>query len=400
MINDYQIFPFSFRKIKDATLITNIAGLYLYIEEKDLIDFVNFKLVKDSNIYNKLKSNLFLADSYENISGNIELSADRLRTRKKHIFEPPALHMIIITRRCNLKCKYCHASSLPEENTDHDMDWPTLKKVISYIIINGSTEIKIEFQGGEPTLRSNLILKAIKYGNRLSKRYNKKTSFIICTNLYKLNKKLIRSIKIKNVFLSTSLDGPKDIHDKLRLSREDNCSSYDNFLKNLSFIRKKFSPRKDISPLITVTRYNISSLNIIIDHYYNLGFSSIFLRPVSLVGRAEHNDENLKFSSDEYINAFKDALRHIFDMNKSEQFFIEGYCELLMRSILTPYNTGFADIQSPTGMSTIALAYERNGDIYSSDEGRMLSYKNDNNFRIGNINQPFKELISNKKTHN
>jgi len=58
----------------------------------------------------------------------------------------PSLHMIIITLRCNHKCKYCHAAVAPMTATEFDMSQETAKRVVDTILYSNSPVITIEFQ--------------------------------------------------------------------------------------------------------------------------------------------------------------------------------------------------------------------------------------------------------------
>ena len=165
----------------------------------------------------------------------------------------------------------------------------------------------------------------------------------------------------------------------------------------LSFAKllKKGINISKFSALLTVSRNNVYSLIQIIDHYVEVGFSSIFLRPLNLVGRAEESRNILEMPVEDFVSAYKEAFLYIMGINIQGIHFVESYADIVFRSILTPFSTGFADIQSPSGMSTIALAYETSGEIYACDEGRMLSYEGNKTFKISNINSPYSDLENN-----
>jgi sulfatase maturation enzyme AslB (radical SAM superfamily) len=54
--------------------------------------------------------------------------------------------MIIVTLRCNHKCKYCHAAVAPETATEFDMDLDTARKTVDTIFYSKSNNLTIEFQ--------------------------------------------------------------------------------------------------------------------------------------------------------------------------------------------------------------------------------------------------------------
>ncbi|MBT3726523.1 hypothetical protein HOG21_02215 [bacterium] len=53
---------------------------------------------------------------------------------------------MIITLRCNHKCKYCHAAAAPMTAKELDMTEEIAKKTIDTMFFSTSPEITIEFQ--------------------------------------------------------------------------------------------------------------------------------------------------------------------------------------------------------------------------------------------------------------
>ena len=54
--------------------------------------------------------------------------------------------MIVVTLRCNHKCKYCHAAVAPMTATQFDMDIETATKTVDTIFYTNSQSLTIEFQ--------------------------------------------------------------------------------------------------------------------------------------------------------------------------------------------------------------------------------------------------------------
>ena len=53
--------------------------------------------------------------------------------------------------------------------------------------------------------------------------------------------------------------------------------------------------------------------------------------------------------------------------------------------MLTPFDTGYVDLRSPAGIGIAAIVYNYDGDVYASDESRMLAEMGDKTFRLGNV---------------
>jgi radical SAM protein with 4Fe4S-binding SPASM domain len=58
---------------------------------------------------------------------------------------------------------------------------------------------------------------------------------------------------------------------------------------------------------------------------------------------------------------------------------------LILEKILTPFPNGFVDLQSPAGAGFGVIVYNFDGEVYASDESRMLAEMGDTNLRLGNV---------------
>jgi radical SAM protein with 4Fe4S-binding SPASM domain len=72
-------------------------------------------------------------------------------------------------------------------------------------------------------------------------------------------------------------------------------------------------------------------------------------------------------------------------LNKNGYDIAEVYAKILLTKILTPYGTGYVDLQSPAGAGLNVLVYNYNGDVYATDESRMLAEMGDHTFWLGNV---------------
>jgi len=384
-MTEYQLLPFTFKKLgNNNTLLINQAGEFLELSNKDFEAFHSHILNKQSCIYKTLKAKQFLADNKNNLDLAIDMLSTKLRTRKSFINDFTALHMIVVTLRCNCQCKYCHASSVDLNKKKYDMDWDTAKNTINMIFQTPSNFIKIEYQGGEPLLNWEIIKESVLYAKFLNKLAKKHLEIIICTNLTEITDEQLHFMKTHHIQISTSLDGPKYYHDKNRKSRIMD-SSHEAFIKNLERARNILG-KDSCSALLTITKDNLHHLREIIDYYIELKFHNIFLRALNPYGNAVINKDKLSYNLDEFITEYIDALNYIIELNINGTNFSEAFATLLLKRILTPFSTGFVDLQSPSGAGISGAIYNYDGCIYPADEGRMLAKMGDNYFCMGNVN--------------
>lgn len=392
------LLPFTFKKQKtDKILVINQSGEYLFLQRQQFEALINANRHEPpENLLPILKSKHLYCNDDKELSLN--LLATKLRTRKSFLREFTSLHMIVLTARCNCICDYCHASSIDTQFTQYDMTWGTAKRVVDLIFESPSSSIKIEFQGGEPLLNWGVLKKIVNYAEEINKRRKKRLGFVVCTNLMLVDFEKLDFFKKHNIKISTSLDGTNTIHDLHRKSRNGE-SCYLKLIEKLDETRFVLG-KNSVSALLTVTKDHLQKLPETIDTYIKLGFNGIFIRSLNPYGYAKKNKESLEYSIDNFVAAYKGAIDYIISLNLSGIPFQEYYISLLLQRILTPFPTGFVDLQSPSGAGISGVIYDYNGEVYPADEGRMLARTGDKYFLMGNVlKNSYPELFNSKLIH-
>ena len=201
--------------------------------------------------------------------------------------------------------------------------------------------------------------------------------------------------------ISTSLDGPKDLHDKNRPLQDKNLDHHDIFEKNLIKIQNIWGDKNCVSALMTTSKYSLGRFKDIIDEYVRLGFNNIFLRSLNPYGFAKQYKDKVSYPVEDFIANYREGLDYIIELNKQGVFFIEGFAALLLRRILTPFATGFVDLQSPAGVGIAGVIYDYDGGVYVSDEARMMARFKNYSFRLGNVNEnSYQEMFNGELLHN
>ncbi len=380
---NYRLFPFEFRKFSDHVLITSECGNYAFLSHED------FELLKDGDAdrlsaekRHELESGNFIA-APEDVPTAIELSALRYRNRKEFLRHFTSLHMLVVTLRCNHKCRYCQVSSADEDAHKYDMSPEVAQKAAEMIFQSPSCDITIEFQGGDAALNWRAIKACVARAEELNRDNRKRLTFVACTNLYALGENDFQYCKEHRISLSTSLDGPADLHDHNRPTRS-GMSSYARFVSQLKSAREALG-HDQVSALMTTSRASLDRIEEIIDEYVNLEFPGIFFRSLNPYGEAYLN--NLFYPAERFIEMYRRGLEYIIELNKKGVRFQEFYTALLMRRIASSFPTGFVDLQSPSGAGICGAIYDYDGNVYPADEARMLARMGDAKFRMGNVFQ-------------
>ena len=129
------------------------------------------------------------------------------------------------------------------------MDKKTAKKVVEKIFESPSHNIKIEFQGGEPLLNFEIIKYIIEKAEWINLLQKRNLEFVICTNLTSINEKMLKWLRGHRIYISTSIDGPKELHNLNRpLYNIEN--SYDLVIEKINLCRE-YLGQDSVSALMT-----------------------------------------------------------------------------------------------------------------------------------------------------
>jgi His-Xaa-Ser system radical SAM maturase HxsB len=396
--DNYLLLPFFFTTFGNSKkmLLTNDVGDFTVMPDHDFQSLVKGTIPTGSQVFKNLQSSFLCMP--EHLRDTVDLLATRYRTKKRFLYDFTTLHMMVLTKRCNQRCRYCHASSLSADSgSSADMELSTAKKCIDTILAMPSKNVKIEFQGGEPTLNADVLRGAVEYALVQNKTLNKRIDFVVCTNLLSISDDLLRFFKDNNIQVSMSLDGPESLHDTCRRTCADEAT-HKQVCQNLERA-KMLIDKRNISALMTVTRYNLFSLRLVVDEYIRLGFNSIFIRPLNPFGFAVKNWSELGYTTEEFFCEYKSVIQYLLEINRKGHFFPELYAGILLSRILTPFSTGFVDLQSPAGVGIQGVIYDTNGDVLVSDEARMFrNMTGSEYFTIGNIHvSSWQEIFGSEK---
>jgi His-Xaa-Ser system radical SAM maturase HxsB len=393
-MSDYKLLPFRFDRFNDSEyLLTNDAGEFIFLDNKDFLRFVKGEMETDEDIFYNLKSKQLTTD--HSIEPIITMLATKVRTKKSNLNDFTTLHMVVPTLRCNSNCIYCQVSKKDLTDKNVDMTRATADNVIKTIFDSPAKSIKIEFQGGEPLTNYKMVQYIIEEAEWLGYKKKKNVEFVLCTNLSLVTSKILRYLKKHKCHISTSLDGTEEIHNKNRPLQM--LSNSHKIFEDTLALSKNILGDEYVSALMTTTCHSLGRFIDIIDEYLRLGFRSIFLRSLNPYGFAKRDKHLIAYPISEFIDNYKNALSYIIGLNKKGVFFVEGYAELIVNRILTPFATGFVDLQSPAGAGISGVIYDYDGNVYVSDEGRMLAATNDYYFKMGNVNKNTYDEIFNSE---
>lgn len=187
-----------------------------------------------------------------------------------------------IAHDCNLRCKYCFADEGEYKGKRKLMSAEIGKKAIDFVIKSSGPRknIEVDLFGGEPLLAFNTIKEIVAYAKEVEKLHNKNIRFTMTTNATLLNDEIMEYIDKNMGNIVLSIDGRKEINDKVRV-KIDGSGSYDNILPKI----KKMVAMRDKSKQYyirgTFTRENTDFFEDVLA-FVNEGFNEISIEPVVL----------------------------------------------------------------------------------------------------------------------
>lgn len=216
----------------------------------------------------KKEGKLFAEDTFEKTASAFK--------KRQGVLKAICLH---VAHDCNLACKYCFAGKGEYDGPKGLMSYETGKRALDFLVEQSGTRhnLEVDFFGGEPLLNWDVCKKLVEYGRSIEKKYNKNFRFTVTTNGVLLNDEIIDfcNKEMGNVVLS--LDGRKETHDRLRITRK-NTGSYDMIIDKF----KKFAQsrnQKDYYMRGTYTHFNTDFSKDVI-HMADEGFKELSIEPV------------------------------------------------------------------------------------------------------------------------
>ncbi|MDD6604215.1 MAG: thioether cross-link-forming SCIFF peptide maturase [Eubacteriales bacterium] len=305
---------------------------------------------------------LFAEDSFEATAAEFK--------KRQGVIKAICLH---VAHGCNLNCEYCFAGKGEYGGTDKGlMSVEVGKRALDYLVEQSGSRknLEVDFFGGEPLLNWDVCKELVKYGRELEKKYNKNFRFTLTTNGVLVDDEVIDfcNKEMSNVVLS--LDGRKEVHDRLRKTPLGG-GSYDQIVPKF----KKFADnrnQKDYYIRGTYTHYNRDFAADLI-HMADLGFKELSVEPVVCDPKEPWalKQDDLPILKEQYQILANEMLRRY---RKGDGFTFYHYM------IDLDHGPCIVKRISGCGVGTEYMAVTPGGDLYPCHQ-----FVGDDKFLIGNI---------------
>lgn len=248
----------------------------------------------------KKMGKLYTPDNYGDMAGTF-------KERSGDVVKALCLH---VAHTCNLNCSYCFASQGKYHGDRALMSFEVGKQALDFLVANSGhrTNLEVDFFGGEPLMNWDVVKQLVEYGRSIEKEHHKNFRFTVTTNGVLIDDDVIEfcNKEISNVVLS--LDGRKEIHDRLRVDYKGE-GSYDTIVpKFQKFVKARGD--KGYYMRGTFTHANPDFTKDVF-HMADLGFTELSMEPV--VGKPEDpsslTPEDIEIVKEQYEILAKDMLR-------------------------------------------------------------------------------------------
>lgn len=211
---------------------------------------------------------LFSPDIYENYVFDFK--------KRPTVVKALCLH---IAHDCNLACRYCFAGEGEYHGRRALMSPEVGKKALDYLVANSGDRVNLEvdFFGGEPLMNWETVKELVAYGRSLEEPKHKKFRFTLTTNGILLNDEVMEFANREMANIVLSIDGRREINDKMRPFRGGQ-GSYDQIVPKFLKVAES---RGQTAYYVrgTFTRNNLDFAEDVL-HLADLGFRQISVEPV------------------------------------------------------------------------------------------------------------------------
>ena len=190
-----------------------------------------------------------------------------------------------LTNQCNLSCQYCYEFGADKlatpEGKPKFMDLETAKASVDFLLAQstGRRSVHITFFGGETLMNFPLLKQVVAYAVERAKEQGRNIDFSLTTNATLLTPAIIEFLSENHIGVTVSMDGPKEMHDHLRVF-SNGRGSYDIIEPKVRALIENHRTRP-ITARVTLTA-GVSDVIRIFRHLkQDLGFHEVGVAPVT-----------------------------------------------------------------------------------------------------------------------
>jgi len=271
--------------VNDRYFVYDVLGASLFEIDELTNDIIKQDTTEENDLISALAEKYSTEEIKESLSELLELKSEGLlfcefdegSIKKPHDMTVKSL-CLHVAHDCNLRCAYCFAETGDFGGQRGLMDLETGKKAIDFLLKQsvGRKNLEVDFFGGEPFMNFDVVKELVNYGREREKEYGKEFRFTVTTNAMIMKQEDIDFMNKEMYNVVVSIDGRKEVHDRLRKDAGGK-GSYDTVLKN----SKKFVEQRGEGQYYargTFSAYNLDFSEDVLSLIDN-GFEQISIEP-------------------------------------------------------------------------------------------------------------------------
>ncbi len=190
-----------------------------------------------------------------------------------------------LTNQCNLSCQYCYEFGADKVATPEGkpkfMDFETAKASVDFLLRQsaGRRSIHVTFFGGETLMNFPLLKQVVTYASQQAAGNARHIDFSLTTNATLLTPTIIEFLSANRIGVTVSMDGTKEMHDKLRIFANGR-GSYDIIAPKVRELIQNHRTRP-IAARVTLTSGVTDVVKIFRHLKQDLGFHEVGFAPVT-----------------------------------------------------------------------------------------------------------------------
>jgi len=361
-------------RIGDHHLVTTRHRAWALLTDTEYEALTSGKLHLHPDLFLRLEDlGIILTDR------NLYTTVSNYAMRYRFLHLPPRLFIIIPTGRCNLACTYCHAGAGSQEQSELDMSEETARRAVETFFsvpdYRGG-QLRIEFQGGEPLLRYDTCRLIMDYALELGEKNDIKVSFSMVSNLWGMTDEIAQDMIDRNLWLSSSLDGPQGIHDLQRVG-PNGGGTYEHVTGWMRRMQEKYD--RKVPFLTTLTSNHLGRERELIDEYRKWDVE-LFLRPMHEVGRGVKAFD-LSLGAEDFVEFWNNCLDYLIELNRRGEKQAERFTGQMLANMFRP-DYHYMCMRRPCGCGISQVVVNYDGGIYGCDQARSIEMLN-----FGNVHE-------------
>lgn len=303
---------------------------------------------------------------------------------------PVELLIFQSTSFCNLDCKYCY---LPDRNSKNRIDLDKIKISFSKLIEEKliGDELSIVWHAGEPTVVPIEFYKQVNEIIQETIPKSVKVNFHIQTNATLLTDEWCQFFIDTKMQVGVSLDGPKHINDRNRISRNGK-GSFDQVMNGVNLLKKH---NVEFTVIAVLTDYSLNYPEEIYQFFKDLGVKELGFN----MDEEEGVYTKSTFDSSTELK-FKEFWNKIFELQLNMDNYvrireIHGFTQTLLGNDFSSDKFYNGPMTHPLSI----LSIDTNGN-FSTFSPELLGMKNDHyiDFNFGNVlTDSFRSIDKNEK---